>query len=61
MRGHLGGELYEALVAPDALVEIADYESAEAHDALMEDAAVMATMASMLELLVAPPRATVAR
>ena len=59
MRGYLGGELYEVLGNPDGLVEIADWESAEAREALMEDAAAMEAMAPMSELLAAPFRATV--
>jgi quinol monooxygenase YgiN len=59
MRGYLGGELYEVPADPDALVEIADWESAEARDALMEDAAAMEAMAPLLEVLAAPFRATV--
>lgn len=59
MRGYLGGELYEVLGDPDALVEIADWESAAAREALMEDAVVMAAMAPMMELLASPFRATV--
>jgi quinol monooxygenase YgiN len=59
MRGYHGGELYEIVGDPDALVEIADWESAEARDALMEDASVTEAMAPMLDLLAAPFRATV--
>jgi hypothetical protein len=59
MRGYLGGELYEVLGDPDALVEIADSESAEARDALMEDPAAMDAMAPLFELLAAPFRATI--
>ncbi len=59
MRGYLGGELYEVLDDTDALVEIADWESAEARQALMEDATVLEAMAPMLDLLAAPFRATV--
>lgn len=59
MRGYLGGELYEVLGNPDGLVEIADWESAEAREALMEDAAAMEAMAPIFELLAAPFRATV--
>jgi quinol monooxygenase YgiN len=61
MRGYLGGELFEVLGDPDGLVEIADWESAEARDALMEDAAVMEAMAPLLELLAAPFRATLVK
>lgn len=59
MPGYLGGELYEVLGDPDTLVEIADWESAEARDALMQDPAAAEMMAPMLELMAAPFRATV--
>lgn len=59
MNGYLGGELYEVLGDPDGLVEIADWESAEARDALMQDAATMEAMAPVFELLAGPFRATV--
>ncbi|MGE3795463.1 MAG: putative quinol monooxygenase [Dehalococcoidia bacterium] len=59
MRGYLGGELYEVLGDPNALVEIADWESAEARDAVMQDPAAAEMMAPMLELMAAPFRATV--
>ena len=59
MRGYLGGELYEVPADPDALTEIADWESAEARDALMEGAAAVDAMAPLFELLAAPFRATV--
>lgn len=57
MPGYLGGELYEVLGDPDTLVEIADWESAEARDALMQNPAAAEMMAPMLELLAAPFRA----
>ena len=59
MRGYLGGELYEVLGDPDVLVEIADWESAEARDAIMEDPAAMDAMAPVFEFLAAPFRAIV--
>lgn len=61
MPGYLGGELYEALEDPDTLVEIADWESAEARDALMKDPAAAEMMAPLLELMAAPFRATLVR
>ena len=59
--GFLGSTRYEVLEDPDALVEIADWESAEAQTTAMQ--AVMATGAyePLSELLVAPFRATVIR
>lgn len=59
LRGYLGSELYEVVGDPDGLLEIADWESVEAREALMDDAAMMATMTPMFELLAAPFRATV--
>jgi quinol monooxygenase YgiN len=59
MRGFLGSTLYDALDDPDLLVEIADWESAEARMALMQDTAAMAAFAPVFELLAAPFRATV--
>ena len=59
--GFLGSTRYEVLEDPDALVEIADWESAEAQTTAMQ--AVMATGAyePLSELLAAPFRATVIR
>lgn len=61
MRGFLGSTLYDVLDNPDMLVEIADWESAEARMALMQDSATMASFAPLFELLAAPFRATVVR
>ena len=36
-KGSLGSTLYAVLDDPDLLVEIADWESAEAHEAVMRD------------------------
>ncbi|HJW74254.1 MAG TPA: antibiotic biosynthesis monooxygenase [Thermoleophilia bacterium] len=59
--GFLGSTRYEVLEDPDALVEIADWESAEAQTTAMQ--AVMATGAyePLSELLAVPFRATVIR
>ena len=59
--GFLGSTRYEVLEDPDAIVEIADWESAEARTAAMQ--AVMATGAyePLSELLAAPFKATVIR
>ena len=57
--GRLGGELYEVLGDPDTLVEIADWESTEARDAVMQNMVAAEMLAPMLELLAAPFRATV--
>jgi quinol monooxygenase YgiN len=57
--GFLGSTRYEVLGNPDALVEIADWESAAARDAHMQEAAATGAYAPLLELLAAPFRATV--
>ena len=57
--GSLGGSLHEVLDDPDTLVEIADWESADARDAVMGDPATGEAMAAVLELLAGPFKATV--
>lgn len=59
--GFLGSTRYEVLDNPDILVEIADWESAEARAAHMQEAAATGVYAPLLELLAAPFRATVIR
>ena len=59
IHGFLGSTQYEVFEDPDALVEIADWESAEARDAHMEEAAATGAYAPLLELLAAPFKATV--
>ena len=59
MQGLLGSELYDVTGDPDRLVEIADWESAEARDAVMQNPAAAEMMAPMLDLLAGPFRATV--
>lgn len=59
--GFLGSTRYEVLDDPDALIEVADWESAEARDAHMRQAARAGAYAPLLELLAAPFRATVIR
>ena len=61
LHGFLGSTRYEVLDNPDALVEIAEWESAEARTAHMEEAAASGTYAPLLEMLAAPVRATVIR
>ena len=58
MRGFLGSTVYDVLDNPDLLVEIADWESAEARMGLMQDSATMAAFAPVCELLAAPFKAT---
>jgi quinol monooxygenase YgiN len=57
--GLLGSTRYEVLDDPDILVEIADWESAEAREVHMKEAAATRAYAPLLELLAAPFRATV--
>lgn len=58
-KGSLGGGFYEVLDDPDALVEIADWETAAARDAVMSDPATAEAMAPVLALLADPFKATV--
>jgi quinol monooxygenase YgiN len=60
-KGSLGGAFYEVVDDPDALVEIADWETAAARDAVMGDPATAEAMAPVLELLAEPFGATVVR
>lgn len=57
--GFLGSVRYEVLDNPDMLVEIADWESAEARTAHMAEAAGTGVYAPLVDLLAAPFRATV--
>ena len=57
--GFLGSARYEVLEDPDALVEIADWETAKARDVHMQQAAATGAYAPLLELLASPVRATV--
>jgi quinol monooxygenase YgiN len=60
-RGFLGSTLYEVLDDPDMLIEIAEWDSAEARVAHMQDSATTGAYAPLLEMLAAPIRATVIR
>ena len=60
-RGFLGSTRYEVLDNPDMLVEIADWESAEARVAHMQEAAATGVYAPLSEMLAAPFRATIIR
>jgi quinol monooxygenase YgiN len=60
-RGFLGGTRYEVLDNPDMLIEIAEWESAEARAAHMDEAAATGAYAPLLEMLAVPFRATVIR
>jgi len=57
--GFLGSARYEALDDPDALVEIADWESAGAREAHMREAAATGAYGPLLDLLAAPFRTSV--
>ena len=58
-KGSLGSAFYEVVDDPDALVEIADWETAAARDAVMSDPATAEAMAPLLELLAGPFKATI--
>ena len=60
-RGFLGSRRYEALDNPDLLIEIAEWASAEARSAHMQESAATGVYAPLLELLAQPIRATVIR
>ena len=60
-RGFLGSTRYEVLDNPDMLVEIADWESAEARVVHMQEAAASGVYEPLAEMLAAPFRATVIR
>lgn len=59
--GFLGSTRYEVLDNPDILVEIADWESAEARAAHMQEAMTKGVYAPLSGLIAAPFRATVIR
>ena len=58
-QGFLGSTRYEVLDDPDTLVEIADWESAQARETHLQEAAAAGAYAPLVELLAAPFRATV--
>ena len=60
-RGFLGSARYEVLDNPDMLIEIAEWESAEARVAHMKENAATGAYDPILEMLAAPFRATVIR
>lgn len=57
--GFLGSTRYEVLDDPDVLVEIADWESAEARMAHMQESAATGVYAPMAGLLASPFKAMV--
>jgi len=60
-RGFVGSTRYEVLDNPDMLIEIAEWESAEARVAHMQESAATGAYEPLLEMLAAPFRATVIR
>lgn len=60
-RGFLGSTRFEVLDNPDILVEIADWESAEARLEHMQEAMAVGVYAPLAELLATPFRAVVIR
>ena len=59
--GFLGSTCYVVLDNPNILVEIADWESADARAAAMQQVMARGAYAPLSELLAAPLRATVIR
>ena len=51
--------IYVVVGDPDKAVEISEWESAEARQAMMQNDAAMGVFAPLFELVAAPPRATV--
>jgi quinol monooxygenase YgiN len=60
-RGFLGSTRYEVLDNPNIVVEIADWESAEARAEAMQKVMASGAYAPLEELLAAPFKATVIR
>jgi hypothetical protein len=61
MASWAGSTRYEVPDDPDMLVEIADWESAEARDTHLQESAASGAYVPLIELLAAPFRATVLR
>ena len=59
--GFLGSRRYEKIDDPDVLVEIAEWESTEAREAHMRDAAASGTYAPLVEMVAEPFRVSVLR
>ncbi len=59
--GFLSSTRYEVLGDPDMLVELAEWESAEARAVHLKEVAATGAYAPVVELLAAPIRATVVR
>jgi len=57
--GYLGSTRFEVIGNPDLLIEIADWESAEAREAHMKETATTGIYAPLAEMLAAPFKATI--
>jgi quinol monooxygenase YgiN len=60
-QGFLGSTRFEVLGNPDMLIEIADWESAEAREAHMKETAASGMYAPLGEMLAAPFKVTLVR
>jgi quinol monooxygenase YgiN len=60
-RGYHGSTYYESLEDPDLLIDIADWESAEARTTHLAEATAAGAYGPVLELLAGPFRASVIR
>jgi quinol monooxygenase YgiN len=58
-KGWMGGGLYEVVDYPDTLVEIAEWETAAARDAVVSDPATAEAMEPVFALVADPFKATV--
>jgi len=59
--GFLGSTRFEVIGDPDMLIEIAEWQSAEAREAHVQESAATGAYAPLIELLAAPFRVTVVR
>lgn len=59
--GFLGSTRFEVLDNPDLLIEIADWESADARVAHMQQSAATGVYQPLMEMLASPIKATVIR
>ncbi|MGQ0848602.1 MAG: putative quinol monooxygenase [Actinomycetota bacterium] len=59
--GFLGSTRYDVLENPDLLIEIADWESADARMAHMQESAATSVYQPVMDMLAAPIRAMVIR
>lgn len=59
--GYHGSTYYESIDDPDLLIDLADWESAEARTTHLAEAAASGAYGPVFELVAAPARATVIR